>query len=483
MFRKYICHTAFVLSGLLLSACRDKLELRPETAIDSHDAVNGETNLTLATSGNYSLLNNFNYITAYYHLVESPADNTEATGIFNPGGTRDFEAYSYNHSPALSNPASVYTNAYKLLRGVNNVIVNVPDNAAAALMQLKGENLFMRALAHYTLVSLFGRPYIQQNGNNPGIVIADKPTPPLYRPEKRNTVKEVYDLMIADLLAARTLMTTARSETAYATRDAANAMLSALYLNMGAYAKSIQYANEVINSGKYELTRGTAFQQYFAGDHSAGEKETIFCLRQLDGTGSGFYYYNQSYTVEKFAAVSPPLLALLKEGKNDLRLGFYKVLTTTSGNTYTFTTKFIQNPAANPTAKVSSPPLFRLAGLYLDRAEANAKLGNHQAALDDINLIRQRAGLSGDDLYSLTNLHGRADVLSVVLDERRIELAFEFGHRREDLLRNNLPMIRTYGKQGIPGSNLTVQTNDKRVVYFLPQNETNGVTNDLQQNP
>lgn len=483
MSRKYLFHIALLISGLLLGACRDKLELRPETAIDSNDAVNGETNLTLATSGNYSLLNNFNYITAYYHLVESPADNTEATAIFNPGGTRDFEAYSYNHSPALSNPTAVYTNAYKLLRGVNNVIVSIPDNASAALLQLKGENLFMRALAHYTLVSLFGRPFVQQNGNNPGIVIADKPTPPLYRPEKRNTVKEVYDLMIADLLTARTLMTTARSETAYATRDAANAMLSDLYLNMGEYTKSIQYANEVINSGKYELARGATYQQYFAGDHSAGEKETIFCLRQLDGTGSGFYYYNQSYTVEKFAAVSPPLLALLKEGNNDLRQQFYKVLTTTSGSSYTFTTKFVQNPVANPTAKVSSPPLFRLSGLYLDRAEANAKLGNQQLALDDVNLIRQRAGLSGNDLYSTSNLRGRPDVLTAVLDERRIELAFEFGHRREDLLRNNLPMIRTYGKPGIPGSNLTVQTNNNRIVYFLPQNETNGVTNALQQNP
>ena len=475
-------YTLLLLTLLLLGACSDKLDLRPETSIDADKAITGETNLRLATSGNYSLLNYFDYISAYFHLTESPVDNVEATSVFDPGGTRQYGAYSYVHFPTMSNSTGVYTNAYKLIRGVNNVIAVIPDDASSALLQLKGENLFLRAIAYQSLIKIFGRPYVQGNGNNPGVVILDRPTPSLDRPAKRNTVKEVYDFMVADLLKAESLMTIDNSN-AFASKYAAQAMLSSLYLNMGNNAKAIEYADKVIGmSSKFTLVQGDAYKSYFSTNHSA-DKETIFCIKNLDGVGTGFFYYNQSYTVEKFAAVSSPLWSLLNEGTGDLRKNFYKALKTADGTTWNFTTKFVQNPAVNTTEKVSSPAIYRLAEMYLNRAEANAKLGNGQQALDDVNTIRRRAGLTGTDLYALGSLRGRSSILQVVLDERRLELAFEGGQRRDDLLRNNLPMIRNYGKAGVPGSNITVQPTDLRVVYFLPLNEVNGVTNSLEQNP
>jgi hypothetical protein len=54
-------------------------------------------------------------------------------------------------------------------------------------------------------------------------------------------------------------------------------------------------------------------------------------------------------------------------------------------------------------ANLSSPVFLRLAEMYMIRAEANAKLGNNQAAIDDVNLIRQRAGLSGSQLYTVAD--------------------------------------------------------------------------------
>jgi tetratricopeptide (TPR) repeat protein len=475
-------YSLLLLTILLLAACSEKLDLRPETSLDTDKALTGETNLKLATSGNYSLLNDFDYISAYFHLTESPVDNVEATSVFDPGGTRQYGAYSYVHFPTMANSTRLYTNAYKLVRGVNNVITAIPDDASPALLQLKGENLFLRAIAYHSMVKVYGRPYVQGNGNNLAIPIIDKPIPTLERPAKRHTVKEVYDFMIADLLKAESLMTIDNNN-AFASKYAAQAMLSSLYLNMGNNAKAIEYADKVIGmTAKFTLVQGDAYKGYFATNHST-DKETIFCIKNLDGTVGGFYYYNQSYTVEKFAAVSKPLWDLLNEGNGDLRKNFYKALKTADGTTWNFTTKFVQNPAVNTTEMVSSPPIYRLAEMYLNRAEANAKLGNGQLALDDVNAIRRRAGLTGADLYALGSLRGRSTILQVVLEERRLEFAFEGGMRRDDLLRNNLPMIRTYGKAGQPGSNITVQPTDARVVYFIPLNETNGVTNSLEQNP
>jgi hypothetical protein len=89
-----------------------------------------------------------------------------------------------------------------------------------------------------------------------------------------------------------------------------------------------------------------------------------------------------------------------------------------------------------------------------------------------VNLIRQRAGLSGEALFSETNMHGYADVLDVVLDERRLELAWE-SLRKFDVFRNKRTMVRNY-----PGTHLAsgattqeIAYTDPRVVFFIPEQE------------
>ena len=93
-----------------------------------------------------------------------------------------------------------------------------------------------------------------------------------------------------------------------------------------------------------------------------------------------------------------------------------------------------------------SYPMIRWAEVILNRAEAYAKLNNPDAALADVNAIRMRAGLSGDQLMTQSNMTARGynSVLDVVLDERRLELAYE-GFRWKDLFRNKKPMDRRYG--------------------------------------
>ena len=96
-------------------------------------------------------------------------------------------------------------------------------------------------------------------------------------------------------------------------------------------------------------------------------------------------------------------------------------------------------------ANLSSPVMIRWAEVILNRAEANAKLGNDQKALDDVNVIRARAGLTGDAQMSAANYasRGYANVLDVVLDERRMELCFE-SNRPFDLIRNKRNIDHRY---------------------------------------
>lgn len=125
----------------------------------------------------------------------------------------------------------------------------------------------------------------------------------------------------------------------------------------------------------------------------------------------------------------------------------------------------------NGKSALSSPVMIRWAEVILNRAEANAKLGNDQAALDDVNVIRTRAGLSGDALWTLTNFEGKYDsVLDIVLDERRLELCFE-GHRAIDVYRNGRNLDRRAG--GIHTYEIiTPEQMDIRYPYCIPYSET-----------
>lgn len=146
----------------------------------------------------------------------------------------------------------------------------------------------------------------------------------------------------------------------------------------------------------------------------------------------------------------------------------------TSGDVYpvNYCKKYVhQDGNTTDYALLSSPAMLRYAEVILNRAEAYAHIGGKDAeALNDVNTIRHRAGLTGStDDMSTTNIaeRGYASVLDVVLDERRMELCFE-GFRTLDLQRNKKQLDRRYaGMQ----PNEVYEYNDPRIIYMIPQVE------------
>ncbi|MDR1092271.1 MAG: RagB/SusD family nutrient uptake outer membrane protein [Prevotella sp.] len=126
---------------------------------------------------------------------------------------------------------------------------------------------------------------------------------------------------------------------------------------------------------------------------------------------------------------------------------------------------------------LSSPVMLRWAEVILNRAEAYAKTNNTDKALEDVNVIRTRAGLSGNQLFSKTNMQGYTNLLDVVLDERRLELAF-VGHRAFDIYRNKLSLDRRYS--GVQPWEVVEHT-DNRLQYLIPLDEI--TTSGIPQNP
>src|SRR5690606_15284327 len=105
---------------------------------------------------------------------------------------------------------------------------------------------------------------------------------------------------------------------------------------------------------------------------------------------------------------------------------------------------------------------------YLIGAEAAVMQGDLQTGSEMLNVLRSRAGL--DDVV-FSNTHQAVDA---VLQERRVELFCEFGHRFYDLKRLNrlsdLSAVKPRWQQHFK-------------FYPLPENEITLNPNLLPQNP
>ena len=135
-----------------------------------------------------------------------------------------------------------------------------------------------------------------------------------------------------------------------------------------------------------------------------------------------------------------------------------------------------------------SPIISRLAEMYLIRAEANyEKGGSVQATLDDINILRDRAGIPEWTMTNIATAENGSpkDVHKIIEEERMLELAWE-GHLRFDVFRWRYTMDRRY-----PGGHTIAQGdkfyeipyNSPSVCEFIPQLQYDAYPYKLEQNP
>lgn len=499
---------AGALALTVATACKKTFE--PSTAKNEDDALKNEADVKSATIGTYAVLKNADYVRSIHFLTEYQGDNiaqaqTSSDALSN--------AYRYTHLVDMSHVNNVWKQSYGVVNAANKVIAFTPDGASAGMRQLKGENLYLRAMIYFNLVRIFGRPYTQGNGSGEAVPLVTEAT--TTEQPSRNSVKEIYDQVVADLLKATELMSENKNNN-FASKEVAQALLARVFLYMGNNDKAIEFANLVINSGRYNLLGSEAYKTYFRSVPE-DNRETIFCIRHTkaenrDFSAIGSMYFSeggQGQTGWGEIYASAEYVALLDQHPGDLRHAFISPYTNAGAVLswpYAVPVADIRmNTRLNPNTpmyyinkynyqeglvNLSSPVYMRLAEMYLIRAEANAKLGGAklQLAVDDLNVLRQRAGLSGAELHTLASLAAAGkSVMDAVLEERRLELAFE-GHRAYDLFRNNRALERNYpGTHSLNNTPSTIITqtilpSDNRVIFFIPNRERL-VNPNLTQNP
>jgi len=547
-----------ILTGLLaFTSC--EMDYLPNDKLTPEQIGQDPASALYVTDGNYAIFKDQlsyqdnvysanTYVRHYFQMTEFIGDN-----ICLAGRTEDplYEAHTYKRTAGLGNISYLWWAAYKVINGTNSVIESVEDGISKDTDYLKGENYFMRGLVYLHLSTLWSKPY-SLGRDNVGVILRLSNSDP---GTERSTVGVVYDQIVSDLQNAIRLMDggTRRGNAGYISKEAAQGLLSRVYLYMEKNEEVISLVNEMLGSATAEskLEPSATFPDYFA--NALNSPETLWAIAHTDKESRGTSSIGSMYLTDKQGwgeiYASDPLLDLYERYPDDLRNEFIKpqyisetdhmirwavpglddfyqnqledVTYDTASKKYYFTENgnkivveteivngFPQNFInLNGTKQrvrlslkmesrggwpkyfvtkfsyqdndpmLSSPVMLRWAEVILNRAEAYAKMNNPQKALDDVNIIRRRAGLSGNALFSTGNMIGYTNVLDIVLDERRMELSFE-GHRAIDIYRNKMNLDRRYS--GVQPWEV-VDYNDNKIQYLIPQAEIN--KSNVPQNP
>lgn len=455
--RKYIITASLAVALLATTtSCDDFLDVQPEQELSDSQVFSSLDAAESAILGMYDRMQTVEYYGVPMMVIpDVMADNTLITA---ENSARYVDFYSYNVVSTSTTTRDLYTRAYQTIKAANNVLQNI-DNLEANGAEnetkrnsIKGEALFGRAMAHFDLVRLIGRPYIDGNGANLGVPLVLGSEDEF---NGRATVAEVYTQVIADLEAAVPLLSF--SSTYRISDGAANAYLSRVYLYKGDNQKAIDAANKV---GGFELLSGQAYADSWA---SSGSSEEIFTLRFAADENRGSNNLGNMFIPSGYGDVRPTSDLIDTYSAGDIRLSFIRP---EDGDDYSF-----KLGGENSIAGQSSPRIIRYAEVLLNRAEAQAKLGNFSAALTDVNALRTARGAA--TLTSVT--------VDEVLEERRRELAFE-GHRLFDLTRNGKGVNRIENTN-LGGAPSVIEFNDPKIILPIPQREQDANPGVLEQNP
>ncbi len=375
------------------------------------------------------------------------------------GDVPRFQMLSTNGSAS-----NAWFGGYRTIFGANSFLQNIANNSGKVSPELEKQYIaeckFIRALTMWHLVNLFAQPYsFTPDASHPGIVLqltAPKTAADAFDVSQRlprASVREVYAQMEKDLLEAIPDLpvisaTTVRSinNVGRATRGAGQALLARVHLYKGDYAKAADFSGQVITSGVYSLNASPrdAFYNYTTN-------ESIFSVafnandNPNTNNAIGQHYgpdRRADITVAPYAAST----ALLATDKRRTTL-----FTVRGANTFTAKFYSVDNWV----------PIIRYPEVLLTRAEALAQTSATPSAeaITLLNQVRSRSTTA----IAATALTTKESLINAILEERRLELAFE-GFRLYDLLRY---------KRDIPahGTVPRIPFNDPRVIFPIPDRD------------
>lgn len=467
--------TALPLIGLVSSCKKDFLVAAPELTLPDQDAFANPTRILGQVNGLYVSLKSGSFLGGRYQIYNDIRAEEFTNRLSN--NVTGYDVYGGTNNSTNTYIASFWSQGYLTINRVNLFLRGIEANSTVLTPALNanyiGEAKFIRALSYFSLIQIFAKPYVQNNGASRGLPLRLQPETSLANNAlKSSTVAAVYAQIIKDLDDAEAGLPdgqgSALANTTRAHKNTAIALKTRVYLAMGNYAKVIEEGNKLVpqvapftNTARTPHALQANVASVFAAPYTTSE--SIFSLPMADTNAPGTqnqlgYYYNSN--VEYFLnQTGAGIYADAAWPATDARKS------SLTGNVALSSTSTVRRVIkfSGTSPFIDFVPIIRYAEVLLNVAEA-------EALVTGGNLVRSRAILQAvrtrsDATYVFGVFATPADQVNAILKERRIELLAE-GFRYNDLARKatSLPSF---------GIGTAIPVSDDRYTFAIPLAEIN----------
>lgn len=414
----YLNRIITFLAVFVLVSCSDFMEVdAPKNILISETVFNDVSTVE-------SALANIYYQMREQGLVSGNFGITTALGIYSD--ELDYYGHDanlrqlFNHNVIAANQrmATWWNHSYHIIYCSNDILMGVESSEALSLEEknrFKSQALFIRAFIHSLLTDLFGDiPYLTTTDYLQNNTATRMPS------------ATIQEMIINDLTTSIELLDgleIVSGERVLPDQSAAKALLARRYLYTEQWALAETTATDLIDTFGLEPDLANVFLKE--------SSETIWQFKSgvtPRNTQEANQLIIQIIPGQKYA-LTESLVAAFELG--DLRLTHWTGSISDTDSTVTLFFPHKYKALLTEMQSLEYSIVFRCAEQYLIRAEARAHIGDLQGTKEDIDRIRNRAGLADTSVNTVTEL------LEAILQERRVELFAEHGQRWFDIKRTD----------------------------------------------